>query len=100
MTWQNADGDSDPNKWPTASTRLNWARNNYLKSEYTMQQKLQKFLVQLMNMIALADLIEEEGGEAVVTPKQKRAWVEMYQVWRPTKQVGRPKNGSKDGPTE
>ncbi len=81
MGWEN-DETNDTKKWPTSSTRLNWARNNY--SKYTLQWKLQRFLVLLMNLTALDDLIEEEGGEALVTAKQKREWRGMYETFRPT----------------
>ena len=99
MAWQSDEAsDSDTRKWPTVSTRLNWARNNY--RQYTLQWKLQRFLVLLMNLMALNDLIEEEGGEALLTAQQKRQWREMYETFRPTKSVGRPKNDLDTGPTE
>lgn len=98
MGWENESNDSGARRWPTASTRLNWARNNY--QGYTLQRKLQKFLVLLMNLTALSDLIEEEGAEILVTPKQKREWRGLYESFRPTRPVGRPKNGSESGRSE
>jgi hypothetical protein len=53
----------------------------------------------LMNLIALNDLIEEEKGEALLTAKQKKEWMGMYETFRPTRPVGRPKNGSANGRT-
>jgi hypothetical protein len=92
------EAEDDVKSWPTASTRLNWARNNY--RGYSTQRKLQKFLTMLMNLTALNDLIEEEKGEALLTAKQKKEWKGMYETFRPTRPVGRPKNGSVNGRTE
>ncbi|KKN83880.1 hypothetical protein LCGC14_0295330 [marine sediment metagenome] len=89
-SWENEESDNPPRKWPTASTRLNWARNNY--QNHSLQWKLQRFLILLMNMIALNDQLEEEGGEALVSPKQRKQWIEMYETFRPTQQAGRPRN--------
>jgi hypothetical protein len=97
MVWENENG-SDVQKWPTWSTRRNWARNNYLK--YGIQWKLQKFLVMLANLTVLNDLIEEEGGEVLLTPKQRREWKGWYESFRPTHPVGRPKSDSGSGRTE
>jgi hypothetical protein len=99
MAWQHEEaGGSDTGKWPTASTRLNWARNNY--SRYTLQRKMERLMILLMNVTALGDLIEEESGEAFLKPGLRKQWRSWYEALRPTNPVGRPKNGSETGLTE
>ena len=92
MKWQkDEEGDNDTKEWPTVSSRLNWARNNYRRSNLTIQQQLQKLLILTMNVIAMDDLIEEETGESYIKARQKKEWKEWYQSFRPTQSVGRPK---------
>ena len=99
MAWQVDEDDAGATKrWPTASSRLNWARNNYRRM--SLQEKLQKLLILMMNLTALDDLIEEEKGETYLKPRLKKEWRASYETFRPTKPVGRPKNGSGIGPTE
>jgi hypothetical protein len=79
--------------WPTANTRVNWARANYRK--LPPSEQLHKFLVMLMNLTALNDLLEEhpKGGQ-FFTREQKEEWKGWYETWRPTQAVGRPKMNS------
>ena len=99
MSWQN-DETPDTLKWPTWSTRLNWAMSNYQrKEEYDVQWKLQKFLMLVVNLTALANLIERETNEQLLTPKERAQYQALYESYRPTQPSGRPKNGSGTGPT-
>ena len=100
MPWQNGDDESPTGSWPTWNSRLNWARNNYQKKpEYGALWLTHKFLVMLANLTALSALIEEKANERLLTPKQVKEWKGLYEQWRPTQPVGRPKNGSGIGPT-
>ncbi len=101
MSWHNESSEETQTKWPTWNSRLSWARNNYQKKpEYDARWLTHKFLVMLANLTALNDLIEEKANERLLTPKQVKEWRGLYEQWRPTQPVGRPKNGSVRGPTE
>ncbi len=78
--------------WPTANSRINWARHNHGKK--TPEQQLHKFLGLLMNLSALSDLLEEGGVGQFFTREQKEEWKGWYETWRPTQAVGRPKMNS------
>ncbi len=99
MTWQ--ENESAVQKWPTWASRLTWARNNFNRTAREMESpiewKLRKFMVLMANLIALNNMIEEEGGEALLSPRQKAQWMEAYQSFRPTRATGRP---SVNGHTE
>lgn len=92
MSWQNGNEERPAEIWPTWNSRLNWARNNYQKKEeYDVPWLLQKFLVMLANLTALSALIEEKTNERLLTPKQTKEWRGLYEQYRPTRAVGRPK---------
>lgn len=93
MPWS-SETENNSSTWPTWNSRLTWARNNYgKKPEHDVTWKLEKFLVMLANLTALNDLIEAEAQEALLTPKQKKQYQELYEQYRPTRAIGRPKNG-------
>lgn len=75
--------------WPTANSRINWARHNHGKRPAAEQ--LNKFLGMLMNLTALNQLLEEGGVGRFLTREQTEEWKRWYESWRPTQAVGRPK---------
>ena len=62
----------------TWAQKVAWGRKNYQRG-YDTQWKTQKFLSLAANMTALAELLEEEAGVQLVTPKQVQWWKDMYQ---------------------
>ena len=78
--------------WPTANSRINWARHNHSKK--TAEEQLHKFLVALMNLTALNDLLEEQGVGQFFSRTQTEEWKGWYETWRPTQAVGRPKTNN------
>ncbi len=95
MEWDGSESQQDGKGWPTAATRLNWARNNYKNLD--VQQLVQKMLRMQLNLIALDDLFEEKSGEGLLTKKLRTRFIKGYETWRPTKPVGRPKGSSETG---
>lgn len=83
-----APDDSDTS-WPTANSRINWARHNYGKKP--AEEQLSKFLGLLMTLTTLNDLLEEQGLGRFFTREQTQEWRGWYETWRPTQAVGRPK---------
>ena len=75
--------------WPTANSRINWARANHSKK--TAEEQLSKFLGLLMNLTALNQLLEEGGVGQFIPREQTEEWKRWYESWRPTQAVGRPK---------
>lgn len=63
--------------WVSASRRLLWGKNNYLK--YTQQQRQQRRLTMLLNLIAMDAIIQQEGGERIVSEKQGAEWITKYE---------------------
>jgi len=70
--------------WVSASRRLLWAKNNYLK--YTTQQRQHRRLVMLLNLIAMDTLIQQEGGEELLSQEQKMEWITKYESQSPKNQ--------------
>jgi len=89
MTCPNGEQDDSDTSWPTANSRINWARHNYGKKP--AEEQLHKFLVMLMNLTALNDLLEEQGVGQFFSRQQMEEWKGWYETWRPTQAVGRPK---------
>lgn len=75
--------------WPTANSRINWARANH--SKRPPEEQLSKFLGLLMNLTALNQLLEEQGVGEFLPREQTEEWKRWYESWRPTQAVGRPK---------
>lgn len=59
--------------------RVQWGRKNYARNQaHNLNWRLQKFIAMTANLTALAELIEEEAQEQLLTPKQIRQWKDMY----------------------
>ena len=69
------------NNWPTWETRLTWGRKNYQRHP-ELTWLIQKYLTMTANLTALAQMIEEEGMEQLVTPSQVKYWRELYEAYR------------------
>lgn len=63
--------------WVSASRRLLWGKNNYLK--YTPQQRQKRRLTMLLNLIAIDAIIQQEGGERIISNKQGVEWIASYE---------------------
>ena len=60
--------------------RVQWGRKNYARNQaHTLNWRLKKFISMTANLAALAELIEEEEQEQLLTPKQIRQWREMFE---------------------
>ena len=70
--------------WVSATRRLLWGKNNYLK--YSPQQRQQRRLTMLLNLIAIDAIIQQEGGGRIVTEKQGAEWIAKYESQNQTPQ--------------
>ena len=58
--------------------KVQWGRKNYARNpDHTLDWRLKKFINMTANLTALAELVEEEAQEQLLTPKQIRQWKEM-----------------------
>ncbi len=68
--------------WVNAARRLLWGKNNYLK--YTKEQRRERRLTMLLNLIAMDTIIAQEGGESIVSKEEATDWIAKYDSQKPT----------------
>jgi hypothetical protein len=88
MTWEK--GKAPKPGRANASARLRWALRDY--QTLTFEQKTKKRLNLLMRLAMLDELLQVDGGETVLTPGQGEKWIQLYQLFHPSKDLGRPKS--------